>query len=283
LVKVGEEIKENQIIASVVPVSSSFSCTKKCKENNYLTSLQSNDLSERYAAAKALSYFDSKKSEAALLSSMNNQSEHIYVRLESAASLLKRGITESLRFFADILKDTYLENRLECVIILGEIKKPESCDLLISTLLDNSQHPEIRAGAAWSLGESMNKKALSVLVKAFNDVELEVRAEAARAMNKLNTNFIKDTIKLFSQSDETARAGIAWSISKSGNFKIEDLSGMLADPEARKWLAWIIGTQDEEKYIHEIEGLRERDKEVYFAVTVLWKIMSSWIDGLDLY
>ena len=33
----------------------------------------------------------------------------------------------------------------------------------------------------------------------------------------------------------------------------------------------------------EIERLKERDPEVYFAVTVLWKIMTSWIWELEEY
>ena len=57
----------------------------------------------------------------------------------------------------------------------------------------------------------------------------------------------------------------------------------MVDDEARKWVAWIIGTQNEAKYINQIEDLKNKDKEVYFAVTVLWKILSSWIEGLDIY
>ncbi len=53
--------------------------------------------------------------------------------------------------------------------------------------------------------------------------------------------------------------------------------------EARKWIAWIIGTQKEADYIDQIEQLKDKDKEVYFAVTVLWKILSSWISRLDVY
>ena len=36
-------------------------------------------------------------------------------------------------------------------------------------------------------------------------------------------------------------------------------------------------------YIGKIEALRERDPEVYFAVTVLWQVMNSWIYGLETY
>jgi hypothetical protein len=57
----------------------------------------------------------------------------------------------------------------------------------------------------------------------------------------------------------------------------------MRDEETRKWIAWIVGTQREQKFISEIEELKNKDKEVYFAVTVLWKVLSSWINGLEIY
>jgi HEAT repeat protein len=186
-------------------------------------------------------------------------------------------------FFEKLLKDYYLENRLECVIALGEIHRDESCELLIRTLLDLNQHPEIRAGAAWSLGELKNRKAMEALIKVFNEVEVSIRTEAARALVRFGEDYTKDIISFIPTSNEEQRAGVAWALSKSGKFQVEDLLQVMTDDEARKWIAWIIGTQDEARYINQIEQLRVKDKEVYFAVTVLWKILSSWVNGLDIY
>jgi hypothetical protein len=283
LANVGASVRSNQILASVVPVSSAPRCDRALSQEHYIDLMKSTSLSDRYTAAKALSYFNSKESIFALIDRMIDEKEHIYVRLESASSLLKRGRKESLSFFKDMLNNPYLENRLEAVIILGEISQDEACDLLIGTLLDRMQHPEIRTGAAWSLGELKNQKALSFLVSAFDAVEKDVRIEAARAMVKLNEQFAKDTIKLFPSSNDSQRAGISWSLSKSGNFMVDDLIKVIVDDEARKWIAWIIGTQKEERYITQIEQLKKKDSEVYFAVTVLWKVLSSWISGLEIY
>ena len=214
---------------------------------------------------------------------MNDEKEHIYIRLEAASSLLKMRDKESVPFFEKMLNDTYLENRLECVIVLGEIGQPESSDLLIKTLLNAKQHPEIRAGAAWSLGELRDKKALNALVTAFDTVDKEIRVEAARALVKLNEQYADDSLKLIPTSTDSQRAGISWSLSKAGNFTVHDLIGVMTDEEARKWVAWIIGTQKEQKYISQIEELKQKDKEVYFAVTVLWKVISSWVNGLEIY
>jgi HEAT repeat protein len=283
LVRVGETVRKNQIVASVVPVVQRFNCGKTTSTEYYLGMLDSTSLSDRYVSAKALAHFPSDAAADALVKTVRNEREHIYVRLEAASSLLKMGHTEYLSFFKGLLSDQYLENRLECVIVLGEIDSDKSCDLLIGTLLDSNQHPEIRAGAAWSLGELKNKKATEALVKVFNEVEKTIREEAARALMRFGDLYSKDIISLIPKSTEEERAGIAWALSKSARFEIRDLIPSMSDDEARKWITWIIGTQDQAKYISQIEQLKRKDQEVYFAVTVLWKILSSWVAELDIY
>jgi hypothetical protein len=283
LVKVDDTIKRNRILASVVAASDKIRCGGNLIQSYYIELMKSASLSDRYGAAKALSFFKSNETISTLKDKMRDEKEHIYIRLESASSLLKMGNKESLTFFEKLLYDQYLENRLECVIVLGEIGQRESSDLLIKTLLDTKQHPEIRAGAAWSLGELKDKSALNALVTAFDAVDKDIRVEAARAMVKLNELFAQETVKLIPASNDSQRAGISWSLSKSGNFTIHDLLAVINNDDARKWIAWIIGTQKEQKYISQIEELIQKDKEVYFAVTVLWKVMSSWINGLEIY
>jgi hypothetical protein len=283
LVKVGDTIKRNQILASVVAASDKIRCGGNLIQGYYIELMKSASLSDRYGAAKALAFFKSNETISTLKDKMRDEKEHIYIRLESASSLLKMGNKESLPFFEKLLHDQYLENRLECVIVLGEIGQRESSGLLIKTLLDAKQHPEIRAGAAWSLGELKDKSALNALVAAFDAVDKDIKVEAARAMVKLNELFAQETVKLIPASNDSQRAGISWSLSKSGNFTIHDLLVVMNNDDARKWIAWIIGTQKEQKYISQIEELKQKDKEVYFAVTVLWKVMSSWINGLEIY
>jgi hypothetical protein len=284
IVSLNEVIKQDQIIASVVPVIQNFECTKDKKISDYIKMLKSTSLSDRYAAAKAVSHFSKDQQVInALLEKMSDQKDHIYIRLEAASSILKFGKTESLGFFREVLQDTYLENRLEGVIILGEIQNKYSLDLLIKTLLDKGQHPEIRAGAAWALGELRNKEALEALVSVFDDINLDIRAESARSLFRFAGTHGKDIIKYFPKGSEDARAGISWALSKSGNFLVKDLICMMNDENARKWIAWIIGSQKQESFITQIEELKQKDKEVYFAVTVLWKILSSWIKDVDLY
>ena len=283
LVKEGERIVENQIIASTVPVNLSFSCEKLVSENYYVELRSNVSISKRYTAAKALAFFSSPQITKSLVNRLRDSSEHIYVRLEAAASLARQDDNRGYDFVKSCLGDEYLQNRLEAVIVLGEIDANASCQILTDTLLDKEQHPEIRAGAAWALGELRNKSSMDALIGSFAAIEENIRIEAARALAKLAQDFTSEIAHEFPLAQSAERAGISWALSKAGRLTIRDSLDLLVDDDARQWIAYVLGTQDQQRHISEIEELKTKDSEVYFAVTVLWKIMTSWIWGLEEY
>lgn len=283
LVMEGGEILKGQILASVIPVKTLLPCTSFATVETFLSLLSSYSIADRYAAVKALSSFNCSNALDALNKRMKDETEHIYVRLEAAAGLARFGAVDGIDFIGHTLESEYLENRLEAVIILGEIDPKISQNKLISVLLDHEQHPDIRAGAAWALGEQRSPNSVKALIKSFLEIDETIRIEAARALKKIAEIPENDIISRFSLANEEQRAGIAWAISRSGLIDIESIIGLLADDNARRWVAYIIGTQKKEDYLNKIELIRSKDPEVYFAVTVLWKIFSSWIFRLEEY
>jgi HEAT repeat protein len=214
---------------------------------------------------------------------MDDSCEHVYIRLKAAVGLARQGDTRGYRFMDRFLRDEYLQNRLETVIVLGEINRPESCRMLINTLHDKNQDPEIRAGAAWSLGEIRDRAGIEALVESFGEVDTRIQVEAARALAKLARRFTPAIIAEFAKAKPADMPGISWALSKAGQFSVSDLLGLLTNDDARRWITYIIGTQGQDRYIHEIEQLRKKDTHVYFAVSVLWNVMASWIWGLEEY
>lgn len=281
LVKIGDKVQPNQILASVVNISQTIPDTI-VNSNFFLANLSSLILSERYAAAKALSYFNEKKVISSLLNKLTDKDEHIYVKLEVAASLCRLG-ADGYTFIRECLKDTYLQNILEAVIVLAEIKTDTANKILCNVLLDESFDPEIRAGAAWGLGEQQNKSALTSLIASFNSIDKNVKIEVARALGKLTSNYSNEILSAFNIATPNEMPGIAWALTKSNSINIYHFLDNLNSLEARQWISYIIGMQGEEKYISEIERLKNKDPEVYFAVTLLWKITTSWINGLKEY
>jgi HEAT repeat protein len=214
---------------------------------------------------------------------MADDREHIYVRLEAAAGLARAGDAAGMAFIQQTLGGQYLEHRLEAVIILGEIPTDEARQALTTVLLDQAQHPEIRVGAAWALGELQQPSSVDALIQVFLELAEPIRIEAARALRKIAASTGANVAAMLPAAQDDQRAGIAWAVSRAGHVKLDDLLPLLVDDDARRWVAYILGTQDQQACIGQIEQLRQRDPEVYFAVTVLWKLLASWVCDLQEY
>lgn len=285
LVQVGDQIRKNKILASVVDVAEAIPLVTQVDSTYYLQKLSSSSLSDRYCAAKAFSYLPIKNHHDTLIQKLNDDAEHIYVRLEVAATLARVQSPDGIKFIRKVLSDSYLEHRLEAVIILGEIKTDEACLLLQEVLKDESQDPEIRGGAAWSLGEMNNTACIPDLIKAFLAVHTTIQIEAARALAKLCEENTPQILEEFPTASEQERSGIAWALSKRGKWNLDDILSHtpLKNYDAKHWAAYILGSNDESRIISDIEKLKKYDSEMYFAVTLLWKLMSSWVYNLEEY
>jgi hypothetical protein len=283
LVAQGDQVQPSQVLAAVVPVTSVCPCAGGADVHTYIRLSSSSSLSDRYTAAKALGRYPDRAATDTLVQRVRDTREHIYVRVDAAAGLMRRQQPSGQEFLAATLQDIYLENRLEAAIVLGEVATSEAAQLLMATLRDTEQHPEIRAGAAWSLGEVGAREALPALVESFTGLETVIKIEAARALAKLARKHVREVIQVFPGSTPEQRPGIAWALSKAGGFSITQLLPVLSDDDARHWVSYMIGTQDREAMLSDIEALASRDPQVYFAVTVLWKIISSWVYELEEY
>lgn len=281
LVRAGDTVAEGQIVAAVVPVAHAFACPKSVSWPHYIEQLSSTALSERYGAVKALPLFAASTIDAALAGRMNDASEHIFVRMEAAAGLARHDRGEAWAFIKGCLTDPYLQHRLEAVITLAEIKSRHSVDLLCSVLKDDAQDTEIRAGAAWALGELDDQTSLDALIGTFSGVDEGIRTEAARALAKLASQFSGDLLAKLPAVTPAQRPGLAWALSRGGHFQAQDVLACLVDEDARQWTAYVLGMQDQKRFIADIEALRKQDPEVFFAVTVLWKIVTSWVFTLE--
>jgi HEAT repeat protein len=281
LVQAGEAVQEGQIVAAAVPVTHELPCPKSVSWPHYIAQLSSTALTERYAAVKALPLFAAPEIDTALAGRMRDPAEHIFVRMEAAAGLARHGRGKAWAFIEGCLVDPYLQHRLEAVITLAEIKSPRSVALLCKVLADKEQDAEIRAGAAWALGELDDRASLDALIATFSGVDEGIRTEAARSLARLASRFTGDLLAKLPNATPTQRPGLAWALSRGGQFNVQDVLACLVDEDARQWTAYVLGMQDQHQFVADIEAVRERDPEVFFAVTVLWKIVTSWVYTLE--
>ena len=175
-----------------------------------------------------------------------------------------------------------LETQLETVIVVSEIPRERSERLLIEVLQDTLRDDELRAGAAWALGQFASAASATALVETFNSSTLEIKVEAARALLRIADPHITHLIDLLKNSDPTKRDGIAWALARTGKFNPAD---MVAgdDDNLRRWISYIVGYGKENFVQSDVEAICKADPEVYFAASVLWQIVASWVNNLKEY
>ena len=285
-VKAGFTVEANQIVASIVPVKTELQCPASVFEAYFVDKLASVNLSERYAAAKALRYRGYTTAKPVLESRMTDTDEDIYVQLEAAAALAAHNEPKGWEFMENKLRSPFLtvplETQLETVIVASEIPSSRSEQLLIEVLRDSQRGDELRAGAAWALGQFASPTAATALVDTFNSNLLEIKVEAARALLRIAGPQIPHLIDLFRNGDPAKRDGLSWVLARTGKFNPSDMV-VGADENLRKWLSYIVGYGKNNFVESDVETICKADPEVYFAASVLWQIVTSWVNDLREY
>lgn len=285
-VTAGETVEANQIVAAVIPVATTLDCPASVTEDYFVSKLTSVNLSERYAAAKALRYRGYKTAKAVLASRMTDAEEDIYVQLEAAAALAAYDDPNGWKFIENKLRSSAmtvpLETQLETVIVASEIPKNRGEQLLMEVLRDSQRDDELRAGAAWALGQFATTSSATALVDTFNSSPLEIKVEAARALLRIAEPQIPHLIQLMKTGDPAKRDGLSWVLARSGQFNPSDMV-VGADENLRRWLSYIVGYGKEKFTQADVEAICKVDPEVYFAASVLWQILASWVSDLREY
>jgi hypothetical protein len=285
-VNAGDAVEANQIVASVVPVNTKLQCPTSVSEAYFIDKLASVNLSERYAAAKALRYRGYTTAKPMLESRMTDADEDIYVQLEAAAALAAYDDPNGWAFMENKLRSPVmtvpLETQLETVIVASEIPKSRSEQLLIEVLRDSQRDDELRAGAAWALGQFASATSATALVDTFNSSPLEIKVEAARALLRIAEPQIPHLIDLLKNGDPAKRDGLSWVLARTGKFNPSDMV-VGADENLRKWMSYVIGYGKDKFVQGDVEAICKADPEVYFAASVLWQIVASWVNDLGEY
>lgn len=285
LVGIGDMVEPHQIVASVVEARTKLSPPVSVDEQYFVERLKSMSLGERYAAAKALRYKGfSNATHSTLRERMNDRDEDIYVQLEAAAALAAHGDESAWRYLeskaAAPSLEVPLETQLETIIVASEIQSTRSENLLISALKDPNRHEELRAGAAWALGQFESSNSATALIGTFNANPLEIRIEAAKALLKISSQQVPLLVDQLKRVDPPSRDGIAWVLARTKNVTPATLLADTDDANLRAWSSYVIGLEQNKFRPEDLEAICEKAPEVYFAASVLWQIVQSWINQI---
>ncbi len=167
--------------------------------------------------------------------------------------------------------------------LLSLLKREDGDDArwIRTHLLLHDPSPEVRATAAWLIGEEQSAQAVSALVQSLTDSHEEVRMRAAWALGEVGDS--RALSGLFSQlqhePNADVRAKMVWALGEIGNVaSVEILSHSLQDQndEVRRMATWSLRELNDATSVPSlISALEDRDERVRaLAVDAL----ANWSD-----
>lgn len=218
-----------------------------------------------------------------LIKKLKDVQEDPYIRLEIAGSLARLGRIEGLDFSSENLKAESPEIRFRTVLILGEVAEARAVTILSNVLSNNSEHPEIRAAAAQSIGKISDVQidiSLKSLTEAFSYSDIRIRKYAAEALIGVGERAVPYLIATLGVSSVDISAGAAWCLARIGRSALNSLVKALDDRKKWQWIAFALGKMDKRSVKRELDAIKDQYAHVHFATTTLLSI-PAWINELE--
>jgi HEAT repeat protein len=238
-------------------------------------SLHSNDPIDRYSAIKAAGCLG-RDDLASDLAAIIDGEDDWRVRLEAAGSLALLEPETWTDFLVDIAHDPErsADVRIEATFILSELPTSEALHGLESIAAADSGCPsEIRAAAAWGLGQG-EKARPTALLELLDDEDLLVRLHAYTSISDLPADAVDVLVSWLSEG-KTMRAAAAANL--LGRHRQVDalLDAYDVGGDSRLWAIRTLGEIPEDE-VHGRAGARLTD-ELEAALQVLWISEDDWV------
>ena len=179
-VQIGQAVSLHEVIAStVLPVQADvLRCPGRFAQDHIARLLVSRERTQRFTGVKLARLRGEASYSEAVAALLRDSEEDIYVKLESAAYLSAVCGQSLADNIGQYLASPDPQIRLESVITLGETGTLQAGEML-SLILDDQQVPYfLRSAAAWSLARIGGEQPIRRLIRAFADVDFEIRQEA---------------------------------------------------------------------------------------------------------
>ena len=175
----------------------------------------------------------------------NNENKKI--KAACARILGKTGDKLALSSLLKAIEESDETVRHEIICAIGNFKDKSSIDSLTEVMMTDS-NPELRAKAAYFLGEIGDKNALWPLIEAVNDEDERVREWVAFSLGKLEDGIATGKLIILMEDDpsDKVRSNAAWALGSTGSIdRVEPLIKALKDdpaPSVRANAAYSLGT-----------------------------------------
>lgn len=198
---------DEKVLAGVVEQESSPVCSGDSWD--LVTALHSSDLVERFAAVKAAGALEHRKLVDILSEIGGNSLEDWRIRLEAQVALAR---LEPTSWIGQIMQqidqpETEADQQMEAVLAISELPSDAAAEALAEIAAHSSLPTELRAAAAWGLGQGAARKP-ELLLDRIVDAEPLVALHAISAVDEL-TSGIQRTLVGWMAGDDAIRASAA--------------------------------------------------------------------------
>ncbi len=278
----GQTVSLHEVIAStVLPLqAAALQCPGGLARDQIARLLASRERTQRYTGVKLARLRGDASYADPVTALVQDAEEDLYVKLESV-SYLSAACGQALAGNVEqYLTSPDPQIQLESVITLGETATAEAGQML-SAILENRDAPYfLRSAAAWGLARIGGEQSIRRLIRAFADVDFDIRQEALDSVVALSREAVPFLLaSLRDAGDDAVSAGSAEALRQFGDdpaFPVGEFAELL-NRAASPWSVWLAGVLPRDRVAAAVAPLQDSHPELHYAITVLWSFVESWI------
>ena len=282
-VKQGDTVELNQVIAGLIkPLpTGELACPGNLPSGYIAQLLESRERTQRFSGVKLARIRNEPQYRDPVTALSADQEEDVYIRLEGLSYLTAACNASARELFTPYLQSVDPQTQLESVIALGEAANADAIDL-ISEILDDSNQPYfVRSAAAWCLGRVGHIDAANRLVKAFADVDHNIREEALEGIVSIGGVGIPLLLEGLREVNSDIAAGCAEALRQQQRTLpdqvIAQLTSYAKQRQSPSWAVWLLGQLPREQVLNSIADVQDSAPALHYALSLLWAFTESWI------
>ncbi len=267
----GSEVIANEtILAGIVPHEPPDACPGRTWDLG--EALKSGDEVDHYAAAKVVGLRGRADLEPALRDTLGRNLDW-RVAVESLGSLARLGDAAAIDGILAFAHSDEAEQQMEAAFVLGELGSDEASDALAALAADREFTKDLRAAAAWGLGQAPGARADLALSLTVDDDEF-VALHAITGIDELPDSLVRTLQGWLAESNQRHAAVAAQLLLR--HEKIEALvDASLQGEPARLWALRALGDLPKDLVLERAAG--RLDPESLAALGPLWQAQGDWL------
>jgi HEAT repeat protein len=282
-VRQGDAVRLNQVTAGLIKplTNDEIACLNHMPPGHIDQLLESRERTQRFTGVKLARLRKEAQYQSAIRELSEDQEEDVYIRLEGASYLTAVCGEPARDLFTPYLTTVDPQTQLESVIALGEAANADAIELL-SEILDDSQQPYfVRSAAAWCLSRAGHVDAATRLMKAFSDIDHNIREEALEGLVSIGGLALPLLVQGLNEVDPAVAAGCAEALRQQKQDLPADvlakISARAKDTASPSWSAWLLGQLPREQVMNTIADVQDSAPALHYALSLLWAFAESWI------